>query len=490
MMDSASLFTRLKRAGTRARAFSFSKILAFLYLGSFLAHLVIVLIFIHQPIALDDMFQYDMLARSIRAGEGYRWYSRADVEVLRPYYAQFLDIDHLHFPQNGLRTTFRAPGYPFFLALVYLFTSAGYRFALARVVQAALSATLAPMTAMLARQAGLGEKVALHAGIGMSLYPLLLFYPIGLASENMYVPLGAATLIAVVASVRHKAWGWTLLAGGLGGLTMLTRSIFAPFIGLAGLWIACQSPKRVRAGLIFLLVAFGTCLPWSLRNSLVMGRPAFVENSLGYNLFIGYNPAGDGGFDSAVAIQPMNILDDGQREQYCLAQALGFIRQDPGEAVRRVFVRLEKFVGPEDREFFYFYSNNLLGAIPQPWLGLIYALLVLPRLATLLGGMAGLCRLADRGLAVVVIFFLAGYAFPHLLVIAEPRFHLAWLPVLMPFAVYGWQAGWRSLAGRKNLVLLAILLAVLLFFTLGFLADWPKLVTIMSPGGNQSYFSY
>jgi hypothetical protein len=60
-------------------------------------------------IALDDMFQYDALAESIRHGEGYTWY-------------------------GGIPTAARAPLYPLFLAMIY--TVFGHQFLAARIVQA------------------------------------------------------------------------------------------------------------------------------------------------------------------------------------------------------------------------------------------------------------------------------------------------------------------------------------------------------------------
>ena len=33
-------------------------------------------------IGLDDMFQYDMLARSLAAGDGFRWYAEDDLALI------------------------------------------------------------------------------------------------------------------------------------------------------------------------------------------------------------------------------------------------------------------------------------------------------------------------------------------------------------------------------------------------------------------------
>lgn len=473
---------------------SFSRRLPWLYAGSFVLHLLIVTIFIYQPIALDDMYQYDMLARSIQNGEGFRWYSKADVEVLRPYYASFLDLDRLEFPANGLITTFRAPGYPFFLALLYLLTSASSHFIIARLGQAALAAAMAPAAAILGRHLGLPPKAALLAGVGLSFYPILLFYPIGLVSENLYIPLGIFSILSIVLAARKKAPGWMILAGLTCGLLMLTRSIFMIFVLLAGLWISRYIPLKRKAGLVFLLAAFGLCLPWSIRNSLLMHKPTFVENNLGYNLFIGYHPQGDGGFVSRVAILPMNILDDAEREAYCMQQAREFIRQNPIEAARRVVFRLVKFIGPEDREFFFFYGNNLLGSIAQPWLALIYLLLLLPWAGVLLFGTIGIWLTKAQPLTKIVLLFLISYGLPHLFIIAEPRFHLAWVPVLIPCAAYGWSLRKALLLkppfARENYPLTLLLVLILSLMISGFIINLPTLLAMMSPGGNQIHLSY
>ena len=494
-MNSTSASTRHKHFQSWVEKTSFPQLLFLLFIVSLIIHLMIVIIFIDQPIALDDMFQYDMLARSLKEGNGFRWYSKADVEILRPYYSQFLDIDHLHFPDEGLRTTFRAPGYSFFLAFLYSLVSDSYRFTLARLIQAGLIATLAPLVALLGHQLFFSKRVCILAGASISFYPILLFYPIGLASENLYIVLGLSSIISLLYSTRKKARGWLILAGLIAGTAILTRSILALFILSSGIWISQHSPHRKKAGLFFLLVAFGTCLPWSIRNSIIMKKPALVENSLGYNLFIGYHPEGDGGFVSKIAIIPMNILDDGERDQFCMQQAIDFIRKDPFEAGRRVFVRLLKLLGPEDREFFYFYSNNLIGAIPQPWLAIIYALLVIPWGATLILGAVGIWQNRHHNMVVsLIILFLIWDGLPHLLIIAEPRFHLAMVPVLIPFAVFTLASKerihGRYFFRRENLTIAIIFLLLISIFLLGFASDFPRLMAIMGEGGNKLYLSY
>ncbi|MBI1856430.1 MAG: hypothetical protein HYR93_11295, partial [Chloroflexi bacterium] len=52
------------------------------------------------------MFQYDMLARSLASGNGFRWYAPADLARIAPYLR--LDIAALALDPRGMLTTFRA----------------------------------------------------------------------------------------------------------------------------------------------------------------------------------------------------------------------------------------------------------------------------------------------------------------------------------------------------------------------------------------------
>ena len=494
-MDGTSDLTRLKSYKTNIERKPISlRTFIVLFLTSYSIHMLIVVLFINQPIALDDMFQYDMLARSIKEGSGFRWYAKADVEVLRPYYAQFLDLDHLDFPENGLKTAFRAPGYPVLLALLYYFVPDAFRFMLARFVQAGLAALLAPIVVIFSRQLGFSTTTCLLAGLGISFYPILLFYPIGLASENLYIPLGLISVLLIYFSTRKKSLRWVVLAGVVCGITMLTRSIFLFFVLLSAVWLFFFNPYQKGAFFLFLLTAFGFCLPWSIRNSIVMGNPSFVENNLGYNLFIGYHPEGDGGFVSRIAILPMNILDDGERERVCLQQAIEFITAHPVESIHRVLIRTVKFLGPEDREFFYFYSNNLVGVISQPWLLITYSLLIIPWGSTLIFGIGGLWLSRHHPLTLLSFFFLIGYGLPHLFIIAEPRFHLAWVPLLLPYAVHGWLFKGKILSPpifkKGNFLILIVLMIVMAVFLFGIFMNMEKLMLLMQVGGNELRFSY
>src|ERR671934_2663020 len=108
-----------------------------IYLVALVLRLIPVFLARGLGIGLDDMFQYDMLARSLASGNGFRWYAQEDLNQL----AAFVDFDlssiKEYDPDRGIFTSFRAPLYPTFLAIIYFFSGTGFsRFFAARLAQA------------------------------------------------------------------------------------------------------------------------------------------------------------------------------------------------------------------------------------------------------------------------------------------------------------------------------------------------------------------
>jgi hypothetical protein len=115
-----------------------------------------------------------------------------------------------------------------------------------------------------------------------------------LLTEPLFVLLSlAAVAVALEARRRATGWRWALLAGGLCGLAILTRSaglVLAPCIALL-----VSKPERrfSRAGLLApVLVIAATVLvvmPWTVRNALVLHRFIPVTDQGGYTLAGVYN---------------------------------------------------------------------------------------------------------------------------------------------------------------------------------------------------------
>src|SRR5258706_378479 len=337
--------------------------------------LIPVLLSYNLSIGLDDMFQYDMLGRSIVSGNGYRWYARPDLDLIQQYVK--LDLNGIHYDPRGIETSFRAPLYPAFLALVYFFSGTGpHRFFPVRLAQAGLLALLIPLTYALARRLLPENLKAAHwAAWAVALYPIMVLFPLALATENLFFVLFLASILTLVLAGQTRQMRYFVLSGVLIGLTALTRSVILPAGGLAALWAWFLLRERVKA--LALLAALVIMIaPWIIRNSLLYGRPTPIELSMGYNLYVGYHPQSTGTFIYGPSLDLLTIADDAERERIGTQKAIEFIEADPGRFPYLAVRRLGYFFGLERRALTYFYSSNFFGYIPFPLL-LALAILIL-----------------------------------------------------------------------------------------------------------------
>ena len=461
-------------------------------------------------IGLDDMFQYDMLARSLAAGNGFRWYAQEDLNQL----AAFVDFDLSsvsdYDPVLGIPTSFRAPLYPAFLAIVYFFNGIDpSRFFAARLAQALfLGAPLAPLTYWVARQLfSLSsfkkeerdtniEKAARAAAWIVACYPMLLVYPLGLGTENPFFVLLLASFLVLLHALKTPTTLHLLLSGFFLALTTLTRSVILPFVFAAFcLLFVLHRKQAILAILSFVLIIS----PWIVRNSLLHQKLTGVETSMGYNLYLGYHPQGNGSFVFGPSLDLLTILDDAERDRVGTEKALEFITAQPERFIPLAINRLGFFFGLEKRVLMYFYGNNILGYVPFSLLLTISAILLLPFVVMSVSAALGLAYLRWKPEHILLGALLLGYTLPHIFILSEDRFHLALVPYMAILAAQVWAQGfaprrdrWFESQSGRWIVSLAVLAAVLLIANWGFelVRDADKIAQLLGPNGNQSYFPY
>lgn len=487
-----------------------------IYIVALILRLIPILLTRGLGIGLDDMFQYDMLARSLASGHGFRWYAQEDLKLLTPYVNFDLSTASGYDPQYGLYTSFRAPLYPTFLAMVYFFSGLGFsRFFAARIAQVIfLGAPLAPLTywvaaylsfdemkeegnALAASKRGMkGEQIARAAAWFVACYPMLLVYPLGLGTENPFFVLLLSSFLFLLKSIESPSAFRLLLSGLFLALTALTRSVILPFAGLAILYLFyLYRTKALLIAVTFVLVI----APWVFRNSILHNKPTGIETSMGYNLYLGYHPQGNGSFLFGPSLDLLTIMDDAERDEVGRQQALEFIKEQPERFIPLTFNRLGFFFGLEKRVLMYFYSNNIFGFIPKPILLIISAILLLPFTIVSISAMFGLSLLRRRPQTILLLLLLVAYLLPHVFILAEDRFHLALVPYFAILAAYFWNNGIQGLAARWNAsqfgklaVIFAFLGVVLLLTNWGveLARDSDKIAALLGPNGNNAHFSY
>ncbi len=482
-----------------------------IYIVALVLRLIPVILARGLGIGLDDMFQYDMLARSLAQGNGFRWYARADLNQL----ASFVDFDlstvKEYDPIVGIPTSFRAPLYPAFLATVYFFNGTEFsRFFAARLAQAIfLGAPLAPLTYFVSKklfppllqEEGSGVRAERAARISawiVAAYPMLLVYPLGLGTENPFFVLLLTSFFFLLSSVERPTSLCFLASGLFLGLTALTRSVIFPFAALAILWTWFILNQHRGAALIAIALIL-TISPWIIRNSFLHNRLTGIETSMGYNLYLGYHPQGNGSFVFGPSLDLLTILDDAERDKIGTQKAIEFIRAQPERFIPLAVNRLGFFFGLEKRVLIYFYGNNIIGYIPRPLLLTISVILLLPFVIISTSAALSLPLLRWTPQTCLLALLLISYILPHIFILSEDRFHLALVPYIAILAAQVWvngfgslSTGWRESQIGKIIVILAVFCMFLLVANWGaeLTRDADKISQLLSPAGNQSYFPY
>jgi 4-amino-4-deoxy-L-arabinose transferase-like glycosyltransferase len=197
----------------------------------------------------NDAFEYDYIARSLADGEG--------------------------FPRSGYLlyggpSAIRGPGYPLFLAGVYVVS--GNSMDAGRVAGALLGALAVWLLYLIVRRLW-GLPTALVVAAMAAVFPPLVLLSRDLLSESLFIVLELAAVLAVLNFRRAGgALRWALVAGALVGLAALTRNTAFALVIAIPLGLCLGNPLR-RPGLLVapavgLAAAALVIAPWTIRNAV------------------------------------------------------------------------------------------------------------------------------------------------------------------------------------------------------------------------------
>ena len=182
-------------------------------------------------------------------------------------------------------TNFRTPGYPLFLALIYLIF---HSFLPAMFLGALVAALAAPLVYLIAKEI-FSESVAFGAGILTALEPLGLFLGVSILTEGVFT---SVLLISVYYFIRYLKtsnqkylWG----AGALLGGATLIRPIMFYFWFFVIPFIFYKERLNWRSAfkksIIFVAIFFLILSPWLIRNKVSINSWQ-IAGLQGYVIFI------------------------------------------------------------------------------------------------------------------------------------------------------------------------------------------------------------
>jgi len=269
----------------------------------------------HDPL-YGDASGYNLLAANLVKGWGLTWDGKTP-------------------------TSYRMPGYPAFLALVY--SVAGQSSEIVRLTQAVLGALLCIPVFAIARRLG-GESIAVLAGLGIALHPLLIYMSGWLYSETLFLLLLWAGLWLLVRAWEGGSSHDTIAAGMALGLATYVRPeifafpLFAAIVGTLLRW----PRQRLQVFMVIQAVLVVMILPWTVRNYSAHGGIVLLATNTGTNLYGANNPLADGGLprDQIFALPDVSEVES---DRLLAGRALDWITANPRAFLRLLPLKLLKF---------------------------------------------------------------------------------------------------------------------------------------------------
>jgi hypothetical protein len=227
---------------------------------------------------------------------------------------------------------------PLFSALLAPFMlvpgDAGYT--LARAMMLVLGAAVAPLTVVLAESLGVAEQGAALAGVLAAASPLLVYFSTRFMSEIPFTILTILFFLVWLAAWRHGDDKRAALAGVIGGLASLTRTVFMPFGG--ALAVAAFVLGRSRPRWLRLIVVCGaawaaTIAPWTIRNWVRFQRFVPISVQGGWNFYEGLvvseEDAARRPYEMTLEAQAHHVTGVFEANDYFAAKAKDEIARDP-----------------------------------------------------------------------------------------------------------------------------------------------------------------
>ena len=183
-------------------------------------------------------------------------------------------------------TNFRTPGYPLFLALVYLIF---HSFLPAMFLGALISAFAAPLVYLITKEI-FAERIALIAGILTAVEPMGLFLGVSILTEGVFTPVLLISVYCFVKYLKTSNQKYLWGAGTLLGAATLIRPITFYFWPIAVFFILYKEyglgwKSAVKKTVAFVGIFFLILSPWLIRNKISINSWQ-ITGMQGYVIFI------------------------------------------------------------------------------------------------------------------------------------------------------------------------------------------------------------
>jgi len=373
---------------------------------------------------------------------------------------------------------FRAPLYPFFLALLYKLFSVNLF--LVRLAQAVLGS----LTCVLLYQLGsriFDRQSGLYAGLLVAVYPLFVYFDCELLIPVLLVFLVLGGFIFLYLAQSKPVFG--LFAGFCFGLAAIARPNVLLFVAVLSVWFVFRYRRRWwQRALPFYLVVVLPIVPVTVRNYVKSRSFVPIAWQAGTNFYIGNNEYSDGttaivpgtrgswwgGYNDVKRIAEMESgrsLKGTEVDRFWLKKGLEFWQRKPGQAIkltlRKIYLWFAGYEVSNNRDLYFFKRYTFLNLLlfSTPVLKFPFGV-VLP--LALVG--IYLTRRRWQNLLPVYLFF-GVYALSFIPFFVTARYRLPVVPFYLLFAVAG-LINWAGVSKKERLIAGGIFIFSLVFFNL------------------------
>lgn len=368
----------------------------------------------------------------------------------------------------GDEVFFRAPFYPYLLALLYKIGGAKIGFVI--LCQHVMGSVSAVLVYVLARRF-FACGVSLAAGLLTALYWPLIYFEGDLLFETLFVFLTLGFLVTIVIAAERRSAVLLALSGAVLGLAALTRPPILILIPVLPFVLRSCAAGRGKAGAArrewvrsTALVVAGALLfiiPVTVRNFVVGRDFVGIASQGGVNFYIGNNPQSDGrtaivpgtrwdwwgGYEDSIRLAESAMgrkLKPSEVSDYYFRKGTEFILTDPAKAVPLLAKKLYLFWAAGERSnnkyIYFFWHQSGMGKVPLPGFWFVGPL-------ALLGGVLLWPRRRDLSL---LYLFVAAYTLAIVAFFVNDRFRVPVVPVLAVFAGYSIVYLWNAARANKS----------------------------------------
>jgi len=350
---------------------------------------------------------------------------------------------------------FRAPLYPYFLALVYRIF--GHDYLIARLIQFLMGSFSCVLVYFLAKRI-FNRRTAAIAGVAASLYGVLIYYDGELLIPVLLVFLDLVLILSLLWADQKPSYARWGVCGAVLGLSALAR----PNILLVGaalvVWMIIRSKNRGKAAgskslVCFVLGAILVVSPVTIRNYVRGHDLVLIASQGGMNFYIGNNAGSDGAsailpgaratwwgsYDDAREMAEKasgKSLKPSQVSRYWYIQGLKFATGEPFAFLKLMVKKFALFCNGNElsnnRDFYFFARSTLLLKL-LIWRRIVYFPFGLMVPLAILGI---ILAHRERKKVVVLEIFLLFYMLSIILFFVTARYRVPLIPIFILFSAY------------------------------------------------------